>query len=1057
MSKDKHFECPDLYFETTENFKVSPKNVKIKKNFREVWTTKKLYCLSSYVGGTCLAYDLHERPHYQFYPDERSAREKEADDAGIPYKFLSGPEVKIEDDIYHFGDETEEFQQNVAPLIKADLDLDKLTDMLIQREKDQQMNKSGIPKDRGTGNITISVGYSSQNLKFDGTVTVPRCTQGITNYDAHHFIFLTKIFYNVYRKHITKSPEIIDMNRLQEWGDRIIELAKQTSEDKKTNKGKKKNGKFELKHHTNMKVDRNQNPRNIFENMTYALTYLGGAKKSELTCHVDSFNEVRDGFNMAMAVYIHHYHSKSKQWVRIAIIGYFRRVVSEYYNRLNNQKYLYKNLGFYCKNLGSRLQYCLENAITPNDNHNVCLEYQYKLPFVDKCAFYSIFVSAIDNLIYSEKVTRENTVYLQDLIEIITPIGWLNTGVKFYELLNEWTISGIPSGNKTVVIIQELVNRNGSLTSGHGPRFMPFCNKDIPLISIFSTNKILYQAIKIANNSREFKYTEVMSILSDGYYYSDLGSQHVLSICTLLGLITNVSYLSHATIAKGTKTANMYLNEFGLNYSAMNGIYQKIADNFFDRHTYMAENAGCEYLRDMKRDIYHYSLDQYNKSIKKRKGKHRPRHPDSFHYKQWIYRLENNKIMKYRYLCDNKTESMNYKLSSIAEKKNTLWMKQKNISETNPEIKFVVTNKSKSKSKSRGKSKSKSSSNATTKKPRKKSLTEKTSTTKAAEVKPATPVSTKVDHPTKKAKVEKNSPKVTEEDSSSIIRTTDDVICENEIETFVETPSMIMKLELSDTSSESESEHEAQIVIDEIYPKPIIQFHKVQLEVFDGANDYTYDDFDKVNFKKYMTRCTGYDQSVVSINVNQWIQKIVGNRFARFGKHRPKKKIPLLEPKRLVVEEYGDVFTCIIHGEDDHVVHITNWLVYNNGFVGYYDCTINGIERCVAFYKTIHDSIKAAQIYALTELAMQKENKDALLPEWIMNYYNRRKNYLTKYPPKDNPKFKGIVFNQNLNQTTKFFAYLDLNQEPVCLYVPIDDTTDRRKPWQKWSFYEIED
>ena len=95
------------------------------------------------------------------------------------------------------------------------------------------MRKSGIPKDRGTSNITISVGYSLQNLKFDGTVTAPRCTQGISEYDAHHFIFLTKIFYQVYHKYITMSSEMVDMNRLQEWGDRIIQLAKQTTIDKK--------------------------------------------------------------------------------------------------------------------------------------------------------------------------------------------------------------------------------------------------------------------------------------------------------------------------------------------------------------------------------------------------------------------------------------------------------------------------------------------------------------------------------------------------------------------------------------------------------------------------------------------------------------------------------------------------------------------------------------------------------------------------------------------------------------------------------------------------------
>ena len=73
------------------------------------------------------------------------------------------------------------------------------------------------------------------------------------------------------------------------------------------------------------------------------------------------------------------------------------------------------------------------------------------------------------------------------------------------------------------------------------------------------TNKLLYQAIKLANTSSEFKYTEVMSMLSDSYYYSDLGSQRIVSICTILGLITNVRYLTYTTIAKGKKLLEVTL------------------------------------------------------------------------------------------------------------------------------------------------------------------------------------------------------------------------------------------------------------------------------------------------------------------------------------------------------------------------------------------------------------------------------------------------------------------------------------------------------------------
>ena len=48
--------------------------------------------------------------------------------------------------------------------------------------------------------------------------------------------------------------------------------------------------------------DEDNNPYNVFESMTYGLTFLGD-NQPLLTCHIDQFNDRINGMNVLMCVY----------------------------------------------------------------------------------------------------------------------------------------------------------------------------------------------------------------------------------------------------------------------------------------------------------------------------------------------------------------------------------------------------------------------------------------------------------------------------------------------------------------------------------------------------------------------------------------------------------------------------------------------------------------------------------------------------------------------------------------------------------------------------------
>ena len=157
--------------------------------------------------------------------------------------------------------------------------------------------------------------------------------------------------------------------------------------------------------------------------MTYGLTYLGDNQEC-LTCHIDQFNDKKEGLNVLMCAYFNFYHKKSKKYVRIVLLAYFRTVFTEYYNRLDKRNRLLENLRKYYINLGDRQQLSYNRSIPANKIQKP--QFIFNVASIDKCGFYSLFVYGLDILFNSfEKQNR--VVYLHDVVEVVTPIGWLTS------------------------------------------------------------------------------------------------------------------------------------------------------------------------------------------------------------------------------------------------------------------------------------------------------------------------------------------------------------------------------------------------------------------------------------------------------------------------------------------------------------------------------------------------------------------------------------------------------------------------------------------------------
>ena len=361
-----------------------------------------------------------------------------------------------------------------------------------------------------------------------------------------------------------------------------------------------------------------------------------------------------------MTVYFHHKHQKSGKYVRIAMIAYCRRVVTEFYNRMNTREVLLDNLKKYYENMGIRKNYCIENAIIPpsrsltreqfrTKQYMGNKEFQFTMPFADKCSYYSIYVSILDSYV-KFKTKKKLKIFKEEMVELITPIGWLTTGTNYYRLISSWILDDtIPSGNKTIAIVEQLVEKYNSLTGGVGQRCRPSRNFPLLKSQILLTNKILWETIECANVLSKFDYIKIITMLKEGFGLGDLATQHELSVTTLLGLIKDIRYVTNAKVAKNTKTEkyNTTNKKLKLNFKCMNVLFDELAQEEFHGHIYICENLGCEYLRDMGNcDILNYKKEDDKKSLEERIRKNDC--PDSFHWNQSIFKIVQGKFLNTR-------------------------------------------------------------------------------------------------------------------------------------------------------------------------------------------------------------------------------------------------------------------------------------------------------------------------------------------------------------------------------------------------------------------------
>ena len=186
---------------------------------------------------------------------------------------------------------------------------------------------------------------------------------------------------------------------------------------------------------------------------------------------------------------------KNGQRVRVVLLGYSRKSIPDYYKRLNKRNLFKQHLHSYIDFLDKRLNLNLTNSIPFNYRSNKSNSFIHTLPFADKCSFYSIFTSAIYDLMkkYRSEITLER------IVELVLPIGWLTTGSNYYLVLKKIEANGIPNENLTIRIISDLIDLGGSISSGTGQRLQPFCNFPMKKKSIFMSQQKLFDVIIKAN------------------------------------------------------------------------------------------------------------------------------------------------------------------------------------------------------------------------------------------------------------------------------------------------------------------------------------------------------------------------------------------------------------------------------------------------------------------------------------------------------------------------------------------------------------------------------
>ena len=151
----------DMYLEITDHdFKFRPKDILKLPFLSDEWVTERMYRLPSYLAGTYLMFDLHKNPHYQLSFNQRENVELKARDKEIPLIEIPKEDFEIENDIYHYSNETSIFKQFIESF-KKDFELEHVINFL-----DKQ-------KVCGRGNHAKSIGWRNNSLKFQIKLAIP--------------------------------------------------------------------------------------------------------------------------------------------------------------------------------------------------------------------------------------------------------------------------------------------------------------------------------------------------------------------------------------------------------------------------------------------------------------------------------------------------------------------------------------------------------------------------------------------------------------------------------------------------------------------------------------------------------------------------------------------------------------------------------------------------------------------------------------------------------------------------------------------------------------------
>lgn len=212
-----------------------------------------------------------------------------------------------------------------------------------------------------------------------------------------------------------------------------------------------------------------------------------------------------------------------------------------------------EHLEQYATYVGERNFFSLKNAIPFEVSKKKEPTIITKLPFMDKCCFYSIFTSTIYDIIRSCK-----NLVLEDIVEEVLPIGWLVMCSNYYHILSQWSQQGLPKGNLTVILLEMLVGKYGGISKGEGMRLQPYCNSPIPLKAVYQGQQFLFNFINHANKSSNYNMKEAMEMIEKIHYVGGLGAQHIMCVLTLLRVVFNTTYVQSTILLETNSTAKKF-------------------------------------------------------------------------------------------------------------------------------------------------------------------------------------------------------------------------------------------------------------------------------------------------------------------------------------------------------------------------------------------------------------------------------------------------------------------------------------------------------------------